>query len=241
MDGEFMCTGCSLTLPASRYYFKSNGRRQGTLCRSCWSSRYYRNRSDEIKTRVADRRREAYQRRPVEASCLQCSVPIVRTVGANGTMPMFCSRQCKDAHRRAQERAVREASKPERRCVWCGADMPRKMRADAMFCSSDCNSAAHRTMRNWRRRSGETGVRPRKNPLPSFIDIAERDRWMCGICGKPVNQKRKYPDPLAGSLDHLLPVSLGGSHDPANLQLAHFRCNWSKRADATNEQLRLIG
>jgi 5-methylcytosine-specific restriction endonuclease McrA len=47
---------------------------------------------------------------------------------------------------------------------------------------------------------------------------------------------------LAPSLDHIVPLSLGGSPDsPANLQLTHLRCNLAKRDRPAGEQLRLIG
>lgn len=48
--------------------------------------------------------------------------------------------------------------------------------------------------------------------------IYERDGGICGICGKPVERS-------AMSLDHIIPVSLGGPHAPHNLRLTHVRCN----------------
>lgn len=35
-------------------------------------------------------------------------------------------------------------------------------------------------------------------------------------------------DPLAASVDHIVPVSAGGSDDPSNLQIAHLCCNLMK-------------
>lgn len=49
-------------------------------------------------------------------------------------------------------------------------------------------------------------------------DIFERDRWMCGICGKRVNKRLKHPDPLSASIDHILPLSHGGHDVPSNVQ-----------------------
>lgn len=52
---------------------------------------------------------------------------------------------------------------------------------------------------------------------------------VCGICGKPVDKKLKYPDPMAATVDHIIPVSRGGHpSDISNLQLAHFICNRMK-------------
>ncbi len=40
----------------------------------------------------------------------------------------------------------------------------------------------------------------------------------CGICGDPLH-------PAQFQVDHIVPVSLGGSHEVSNLQLTHARCN----------------
>lgn len=65
------------------------------------------------------------------------------------------------------------------------------------------------------------------------IDIAERDNWMCHICGKRVTRK-------TWSLDHLMPVSRGGAHTRINVALAHRDCNSRRGADRLPAQLRLI-
>ncbi len=52
--------------------------------------------------------------------------------------------------------------------------------------------------------------------------IYERDGGMCGICGKPV-------DRTAMSLDHIVPLACGGTHEPRNVQTAHLRCNVLRR------------
>lgn len=52
---------------------------------------------------------------------------------------------------------------------------------------------------------------------------------VCGICGKPVDFKFKYPHPLSPCIDHIVPVSKGGHpSDIDNLQLAHWCCNREK-------------
>ena len=66
-------------------------------------------------------------------------------------------------------------------------------------------------------------------PIDAAI-IFERDGWACRICGLPVDSALPYPDPMSKSLDHVMPLSRGGSHTPANVQLAHLFCNLSKGA-----------
>lgn len=52
---------------------------------------------------------------------------------------------------------------------------------------------------------------------------------ICGICGKPVDKTLPWPNPLSKSVDHIVPVSLGGHpSDIDNMQLAHLACNRAK-------------
>lgn len=52
---------------------------------------------------------------------------------------------------------------------------------------------------------------------------------VCGICGKPVDMKLKYPDPMSKCIDHIIPIDRGGHpSDIDNLQLAHWMCNRMK-------------
>ena len=52
---------------------------------------------------------------------------------------------------------------------------------------------------------------------------------ICGICGRPVDKKLKYPHPMSPTIDHIIPIDKGGHpSDMDNLQLAHFKCNREK-------------
>ena len=57
--------------------------------------------------------------------------------------------------------------------------------------------------------------------------IAAQD--ICGICGAPVDKSLKSPHPMSATVDHIIPISLGGHpSDISNLQLAHRCCNREK-------------
>jgi len=60
------------------------------------------------------------------------------------------------------------------------------------------------------------------------LDIYQRDIWMCGLCDAAVDNELAYPHPMSASLDHVQPLSKGGTHTWENLQLAHLTCNLSK-------------
>lgn len=71
----------------------------------------------------------------------------------------------------------------------------------------------------------------RAAPCEDFIDqeIFERDGWRCGLCGDPIPQDGRWPDPQSASLDHVLPLARGGHHTRANVQASHLFCNLSKK------------
>jgi hypothetical protein len=50
------------------------------------------------------------------------------------------------------------------------------------------------------------------------LTILQRDGFICAYCGQQ-----------ADTVDHIIPLNKGGSHDPENLTAACNRCNGSKR------------
>lgn len=51
----------------------------------------------------------------------------------------------------------------------------------------------------------------------------------CAICGRPIDYEAKFPAPLSPTVDHIIPIALGGHpSDMNNLQAAHFCCNRAK-------------
>lgn len=74
----------------------------------------------------------------------------------------------------------------------------------------------------------------------SASEIYDRDGWRCGLCNKRVDRRLKWPNPLSVSLDHIVPISVGGPHSRANVQCAHLGCN-SRKQTGPGGQLRLFG
>ena len=59
--------------------------------------------------------------------------------------------------------------------------------------------------------------------------IGNRDNWICGICGMPVNPELSvYETEWAATIDHIIPRCKGGSNEDDNLQIAHLACNVRK-------------
>lgn len=62
--------------------------------------------------------------------------------------------------------------------------------------------------------------------------LFERDGWKCHYCGFPVQMKGPSSQDGAGykkgTMDHVVPISLGGSHTYSNLVTACSDCNGLK-------------
>lgn len=101
------------------------------------------------------------------------------------------------------------------RCAVCNQEIQRS-RSNKRYCSSHCKKVAYATQKffDWNKIKDE---------------IRERDDWTCQRCGKYENKSSEY---LSGSelhVDHIRPVSKGGSQfDKENLQLLCRDCNLEK-------------
>lgn len=118
-----------------------------------------------------------------------------------------------------------------------------EIRANAATWSKEHPEQRRATARAWRQANLETvrdSRRRSKAGRKALVDathepylrrdIFERDRWMCGLCLDPVDASLEWPDMGSKSIDHVIPLSLGGGDSPANVQLAHLGCNISKGA-----------
>lgn len=89
-------------------------------------------------------------------------------------------------------------------------------------------------------------MRRRKGGRPDYspADVFERDGWRCHICRrrcKPWKIGGATSQPRSATIDHLIPLALGGTNSKVNVATACFECNTKKRHGAVGEQLALIG
>jgi len=83
------------------------------------------------------------------------------------------------------------------------------------------------------------------NTKVTLAYLIERDKGRCQATACHFRSRKVATlgtrGPRRPSMDHIIPLSRGGMHALANVQLAHYRCNLSKNNRGGGEQLRLIG
>jgi 5-methylcytosine-specific restriction endonuclease McrA len=164
-----------------------------------------------------------------------------------------CTGACAQRQRHERERAAREAAGVETvedlqrfcpvyfpPCAHCGRRFCAR-RSTTRFCGQTCREAAglarllaryatdpavrERSIAHAQaRRATRLGLGSKRMLLSA---LAERDGWTCQLCRQPLDPATTVKA-LKPSLDHVVPLSRGGSHDLSNVQLAHYACNLSK-------------
>lgn len=102
-----------------------------------------------------------------------------------------------------------------------------------------CAAQQAKEYKNARKRQKEYGERGGSPVLYSYI--MKRDGWRCYLCGGRIDPRLSYPHQMSGSLDHVIPFSLGGTYTRENIRAAHLDCNRKKHTKAMNEQIMLVG
>lgn len=157
-----------------------------------------------------------------ENECLNCNCKF-KTNDAN---KKYCSLDCS-----IEDRSVN----PIVTCECCKKDFRKKTSNAGKFCSRDCflkNIGADKWQTKQKicdashiRRAKKTGAYYERFDIE---EIFNRDKWTCQLCGGEVDRFEPYPGKKSASLDHVIPLSKGGTHTPANVQLAHLICNLKK-------------
>jgi hypothetical protein len=139
------------------------------------------------------------------------------------------------------EREIEERNRPPRKlkCAECGEAFYTKTMYDLKYCSKKCRHRANKRKSKARRLMRTTGKSA--DPSISLDRVYERDKGICYICG----HKTDYNDhshknghfcsgPAYPTIDHVFPISKGGSHQWGNVKLACHRCN-SLKSDNVKE------
>ena len=110
---------------------------------------------------------------------------------------------------------------------WCKAHYKQWARTQGMI--KDTWNDTRRNRYHQRRTN-----KPRRGDPVILNKLIERDGTTCSWCDKPIDMTLTWPNPMYRTIDHIIPVSLGGEHTLHNTRLMHHACNASRgnRIDA---------
>lgn len=170
--------------------------------------------------------------------CKGCETPISPSRRERNRRK-WCSEACRqkayrEAHPEYRARMKAQAAEKHRAtykpashvlsCATCGESF-QSGRRDRKYCSDACRFRAAYVGRRGRQYGAA------REPY-TVLELAERDGWDCQLCHEPIDPTLKYPDPNCASVDHVIPLALGGDDTRVNVQLAHLTCNKRKGARA---------
>ena len=207
-EAECMDCGAGLGRPQGRSRYRC------PACREAYRRTYDAERSRRL-TGEGARRKERVPR-----DCYVCGEKTPPTSHERRK----CTRCLRDSHSRPCSEP--DCERPVRARGVCSMHYKRLMRASGAW---EPEPWSDRRRNNYHARRALKAGSSSGEPFANS-DVFERDGWVCGLCSEPVSPDVAYPDPLSASLDHVVPLSLGGAHSLENVQLAHLSCNVRKGA-----------
>lgn len=198
--------------------------------------------------------------------CKQCKA--VFTPKKNPNAGIFCSRECNFLHKAAKPRLPKirpcadcaGSAMPRRKrclactlrcdlataspriCLLCAKPFMKKGSAKcARYCTVRCRNRARkkRESAKWRHLEKRRRFLLRSGDDINPLEVYKRDAWTCQMCNKRVLMDKSAPHPRSPTMDHIIPLSRGGTHIWSNVRCACFRCN-CKRGNRIEAQGLLV-
>jgi len=204
--------------------FDAKRKRYKRTCPVCGDTFYTRNRYQRCcSVKCRGKSQQSNLNRIV--SCVICGKDFI----PSHKDQQCCSNECSIV-KRTQTALAKRIPKI---CIVCGATYyVDGFHTFAKSCSKRCADLIHTRKRRIRI--------SQNNECFDAIEIYERDNWTCQICHKKVKKGLNGRNLLQPSLDHIIPLSLGGSHTRINVRCTHLGCNLA-RNNRVADQLLLIG
>ena len=159
----------------------------------------------------------------------------------------YCSHECSyQGNLRDKRNQWANAYVPRTlQCKECGTEFVTECGASrSVFCCDHCaetnerrrehSTARHKQYMRGKKTEREKLISQRFVEEVTFESIYKRDCGVCQICGLPVHPVKGVDNSWDGTIDHIVPLSVGGEHSMANCQLAHRICNSIKCQASTD-------
>lgn len=240
IDGNCQCRYCHVTQPCTDFTPAATPRGHTLQCRTCNTAARHRKLGTTPRQWTPDH------------TCQWCGATFHPD---HNNRARYCSRPCRyAADRKPDACPVYYAN-----CTRCGTLFTSQTAARKVCGAGKCDVLRHRVtdrcpdcgnerqflqtycdpcralrLRAAQKRAKRKRRAVHRHVLADTVDprtVYDRDHWMCGICRKAVDPSLTHPNPMSASLDHVIPIAMGGSHTYLNTQLAHLQCNLNKSAN----------
>jgi len=151
----------------------------------------------------------------------------------------FCSYDCRQNGYKVENKVKRDANRKtefEYDCDLCGEKIYRStpLGGHKRYHQPECSRIALQA-----RYRVKTVKRQSKTVKPSGLwveKILETYGFICYLCNDPIDMKLPRTSKRGATVDHIIPLSRGGSDELDNLRLTHWSCNM-KKSDKLVEEL----
>jgi hypothetical protein len=156
--------------------------------------------------------------------CMFCGGVSLKTAYESHGKMNFCDGECYMDFRKAGFAFTRRMEFSSNTnltssCLFCGGGM---VCTDRDYCSESCqNKHRQQSYRILKKINGPI------EPISLSVLAAESD-WTCVSCGCKCTKGNGLNKPTDATIDHVIPVSKGGTHTRSNVQLMCRRCNTDK-------------
>jgi len=99
------------------------------------------------------------------------------------------------------------------------SDMCYQHWTDSLCFTANCNTKFYSKKRRQKIMSGDKINR---------IVLSEEFGWVCQLCFSDIHPNSRFPDVMSSTVDHIVPLAVGGTHTFENVQPAHLKCNLKK-------------
>jgi 5-methylcytosine-specific restriction endonuclease McrA len=227
-------------------HHKPGGYNKGCRCEACREkhrvrmARYQNNRRTRDPGYYLSRKASSM----VERSCRACNQPLLKGGARSPGVTMHKACRLRIARKARYHRAVQARINrialgtvspylwTQGECFRCGTSFCVRATGPAKYCTDAC---ANRTKQSRRRAVICLAFVADVSPTKVF----EADGYRCHLCRRLTLRNTVVPHPRAPTVDHVIPLARGGTHEPSNCRTACFLCNSTKRDSWMGEQLAL--
>jgi hypothetical protein len=192
---------------------------------------------DHAKQRQRQHEKKRRHGLPVPGDAVLCSNPQCTNMAIHTKGRAFCSNICRryfllNKHWLGEGPSTRVYFRP---CQDCQTPVTMTNGGGTSKVCESCRIIRNRGI-NGRKAHARRASGP---PALSVDQLAARDGYHCHICHQKIDMALTGLAKWGPTIEHILPVSKGGTNEPENLALAHRHCN-TARGNRGHSQMTLV-